>query len=189
MSDATNAGVLTLYVPRDAAAIAVGADEVAAALASAAQRSGRAFRLVRNGSRGMHWLEPLVEVETAEGRVGFGGVTVEDVASVMAAILGGGAHKLGVGLVEEIPFLARQQRLTFKRCGITDPLSIEDYRAHGGYVGLAKALEIGGEETIAQVLKSGLRGRGGAGFPTGIKWRGAAMAKADQRYVVCNADE
>ena len=189
MSDVTSGDILTLYVPRDAAALAVGADEVAAAIASAAQRSGRPFRLVRNGSRGMHWLEPLVEVATPEGRVGYGGVTVEDVPSLMAAILGGDAHMLGVGLVEEIPFLARQQRLTFKRCGITDPLSIEDYRAHGGYVGLARALEIGGEETIAQVLKSGLRGRGGAGFPTGIKWRGAAMAKADQRYVVCNADE
>ncbi len=192
MSDAQDvpaADPLTIYVPRDSAALAVGADEVAAALASGLQRAGRAFRLVRNGSRGMHWLEPLVEVATTEGRVGYGSVTVEDVASVVAAVLGGGAHKLCVGPVERIPFLARQQRLTFARCGITDPLSLADYREHGGYKGLARSLEIGADDTIAEVLKSGLRGRGGAGFPTGIKWRGAAMAQASQRYVVCNADE
>ncbi len=177
-----------LYVPRDAAARAVGADKVAAALLDAARRAGRAVEIVRTGSRGLFWLEPLVEIDTPAGRVGFGPVTPKDAADLLA---GGFAasHPLCVGRAEEIPFLKCQTRITFARCGITDPLSLADYRAHGGLRGLARAHHLGEAKTLEVVTKSGLRGRGGAGFPTGIKWKTVADAEADRKYIVCNADE
>ena len=131
---------VTLYVPRDAAAIAVGADDVAAAIAREAQARGGAVRIVRNGTRGMVWLEPLVEVTTPEGRVAYGPVAADDVPGLFdAGFLTGGDHALCHGLTEEITFFKRQTRLTFARCGITDPLSISDYEAHGGLAGLRKA--------------------------------------------------
>jgi formate dehydrogenase iron-sulfur subunit len=177
-----------VYIPCDAAARAVGADKAAAALLDAAQRSGIALEIVRTGSRGLFWLEPLVEVDTPAGRIGFGPVTPKEIAGLLA---GGFAasHPLCVGRPEEIPFLKRQTRITFARCGITDPLSLADYRAHGGLRGLARAHHLGAARTLEEVTKSGLRGRGGAGFPTGIKWKTVADAVADRKYIVCNADE
>jgi formate dehydrogenase iron-sulfur subunit len=179
-----------IYIPADAAAVAVGADEVAAALKAAAKKHSHDLEIVRTGSRGLHWLEPLVEVATAKGRVGYGPVTVADVESVLAAAVGeGGDHKLRQGIVDEIPWLKRQTRLTFERCGIVDPRSLKDYRAHSGYKGLERALKIGSEAIIEDVTQSGLRGRGGAGFPTGIKWKTVAQTISPQKYIVCNADE
>jgi formate dehydrogenase iron-sulfur subunit len=160
-----------IFVPGDAAAVAVGADEVAAAVGD---------DVVRNGSRGMFELEPLLEVETPEGRIGYARVTAGDVPGL------GPDHPKCVGLVDELPFLKRQTRLTFARCGITDPQSIEDY---GGFKGLERARALGPAATVEEVFDSGLRGRGGAGFPAGIKWRTAAAAPAAQKYIVCNADE
>jgi formate dehydrogenase iron-sulfur subunit len=180
---------LRIYVPGDAAAIACGADDIAAAIAAAAGERKRAVTVVRNGSRGMHWLEPLLEVETDTGRIAYGPVAVADVDSVLdAMIAGGGDHPLRIGSPGEHPFLKKQTRLTFARCGIVDPRSLDDYKAHDGYKGLAKALAnpVG---IIDEVTQSGLRGRGGAGFPTGIKWKTVADAKADRKYIVCNADE
>jgi len=172
-----------IFVPKDAAALALGADAVAAALAQYGT-------VVRTGSRGMAWLEPMVEVETPEGRIAYGPVAASDVPGLLAAgFLTGGAHLLRIGRPEDHPFLARQTRLTFARCGIVDPLSLEDYRAHGGLAGLEKARAIGPAATIDTVLKSGLRGRGGAGFPAGIKWKTTADAAGGQKYIVCNADE
>ena len=151
---------------------------------------GAQIEIIRTGSRGMIFLEPLVEVETAAGRVGYGPVKASDVASLFdAGFLSGGAHALGIGKTDEHPFFVRQNRLTFARCGIIDPVSLEDYAAFGGWRGLKRAIEIGPAATIAEVTKSGLRGRGGAGFPTGIKWKTVADAPADRRYIVCNADE
>jgi formate dehydrogenase iron-sulfur subunit len=178
-----------IFVPRDAAARAVGADKVAAAIAEATKRKGLDVEIVRNGSRGLFWLEPLVEVETPDGRIGFGPVAVKDVASLFADGLTAAGHPLCVGRPEEIPFLKRQTRITFARCGIVDPLSLADYRAHGGWRGLERAKSLGPEATVAEVTKSGLRGRGGAGFPTGIKWKTVADTAADRKYIVCNADE
>ncbi|MPZ98665.1 MAG: formate dehydrogenase [Dehalococcoidia bacterium] len=179
-----------IYVPRDAAALSVGADDVATRIAAEAAARGDDIAIVRNGSRGMCWLEPLVEVETAEGRVAYGPVSVDDVARLFdAGILEGGADTLYLGPTEAIPYFARQQRLTFARCGVVDPLSIEDYRAHGGYEGLQRALSMAREEIVAEVTDSGLRGRGGAGFPTGIKWQTVLDAPAEPKYIVCNADE
>jgi formate dehydrogenase iron-sulfur subunit len=173
-----------IYVPRDAAALALGADAVAAALADAD------VQIVRTGSRGLFWLEPMVEVATAGGRVAYGPVRATDVPALLAAgMLRGGDHALRLGRPEKLPFLAKQTRVTFARCGVIDPLSIEDYRAHGGGVGLAKARELGPAVTIAEVTESGLRGRGGAGFPTGIKWKTTADAPGERKYIVCNADE
>jgi formate dehydrogenase iron-sulfur subunit len=168
---------MRIFVSGDAAALAVGADAVAAAVAG---------NVIRNGSRGMCELEPLLEIETPEGRVGYARVTPEDVPEILRLQA---AHPKCVGLVDDLPFLKRQTRLTFARCGITDPQSMADYEAHGGLKGLERAIEMGPEATVEEVFQSGLRGRGGAGFPAGIKWRTAAAAVADQKYIVCNADE
>jgi len=180
---------LRIYVPGDAAAAACGADEIAVAIAALAAKRKISVEIVRNGSRGMHWLEPMLEAATEGGRIAYGPVKLADVESVFEAMVaGGGEHKLRVGVPEEHPFLKRQTRLTFARCGIVDPRSLEDYEAHDGYKGLAKAVANHGG-IVEEVIQSGLRGRGGAGFPTGIKWKTVAETKADRKYIVCNADE
>ena len=179
-----------VYVPGDAGATSVGADEVARAIAQEASRRGLALDLVRNGSRGAYWLEPLVEVETAGGRTAYGPVAGADVAGLFAAdFLKGGQHALSLGPTERIPWLAGQQRLTFERVGIVDPASVADYVKHGGYQGLARALSMSGAAVVQAITASGLRGRGGAAFPTGIKWKTVLDQNAAQKYVTCNADE
>lgn len=182
--------VTTLYVPQDAAALAVGADEVADALAEEANRRGLSVRIVRNGSRGLFWLEPLVEVLTGEGRVAYGPVSPGQVPELLdAGLLQGGPHALRQGLTEAIPYLARQERLCFARVGVIAPLSLSDYEAHGGWVGLDRALQLEREALVQELIDSGLRGRGGAAFPTGIKWRTVLEAQSERKFVVCNADE
>jgi formate dehydrogenase iron-sulfur subunit len=179
-----------LYLPQDAAALALGADRIVRRLQDEATRRGLTIEIVRTGSRGAIWLEPLLEVETPAGRIGYGPVKPGDVAGLLdAGLLDGGAHALRIGRPEEHPWFAGQTRLTFARCGIVDPVSVESYRAHGGYAGLARAIELGGVGTVDEIKLSGLRGRGGAGFPTGIKWNTVCLAPADQKYIVCNADE
>jgi len=163
--------------------LALGADDVARALATHAN-------VVRTGSRGLFWLEPMIEVETPSGRVAYGPVAAADIPGLLAAgLLTGAAHPSRLGRPEDLPFLTRQTRLTFDRCGVVDPLSLEDYRAHGGLTGLERARAIGPAATIETVTKSGLRGRGGAGFPAGIKWKTAADTISDRKFIVCNADE
>jgi formate dehydrogenase iron-sulfur subunit len=178
-----------IFIPRDAGAVAVGADEVALALEQAAAGRGVFVDIVRTGSRGMYWLEPMVEVATARGRVAFGPLTPADAASVLDAMVADGPHPLQLGVAEEIPWQRRQTRVTFARCGVVDPRSIDDYRAHDGYKGLERALALGSDGILADVTTSGLRGRGGAGFPTGIKWKTVAQTASDRKYIVCNADE
>ncbi|OCC02275.1 formate dehydrogenase [Labrys sp. WJW] len=180
---------MRIYVPRDAAAVACGADELAAALKVAAIARKLDLEIIRNGSRGMAWLDPLVELVTPEGRIGYGPAEPEDADSLIAAFAGDGTHKLRVGKPEELPFLKRQTRLTFARVGIVDPRDLDDYKAHGGLKGLEKAIAIGPSAIVDEVTKSGLRGRGGAGFPTGIKWKTVADTAGVQKYIVCNADE
>ncbi len=181
---------MRIFVSRDASAVAVGADDVALALEHAAEMRGVTIEIVRTGSRGLCWLEPMIEVATALGRVAFGPVTEADAGSVLTAMVADAAHPLRLGVADEIPWLKRQTRLTFARCGVIDPQrSVEDFRAHGGYEGLERALALGSDEILADVTASGLRGRGGAGFPTGIKWKTVAQTAADQKYIVCNADE
>jgi formate dehydrogenase iron-sulfur subunit len=181
---------VTVYVPRDSVATSVGADEVADALVRAAATQRRPIRLVRNGSRGMLWLEPLVEVATPHGRIGYGPVAPSEVDQLVAAGLFEGADLPSrVGVVEELPWLATQNRVTFARVGVTDPLSPDDYLRHGGLVGLARALEMSPAEVIAEVTESGLRGRGGAGFPAGIKWKTVLDCDDELKFVCCNADE
>jgi len=175
---------ITIYVPRDAAALAMGADAIAAAIESTACTRGAEVKIVRNGSRGLLWLEPLVEVQTQAGRIAYGPVTLEDVPSLFASgFLQGEAHALRLGAVEELAHFKRQERLTFARCGLGDPL------APVPWAGLKKALEAAPQAIVQQVLDSGLRGRGGAAFPAGIKWRTVAQTPSAQKYVVCNADE
>ncbi len=181
---------VTVYVPRDSSALALGANEVAKAIVRQAEARGIELRLVRNGSRGMFWLEPLVEVATVRGRVAYGPVVVEDVPGLFDAGFASGApHALLRGVTDEIAFLKNQERLTFARVGITDPVSLDDYLAHDGFAGLRRALCMAPAQVVQEVLDSGLRGRGGAAFPTGVKWKTVLEAPAPQKYVVCNADE
>jgi len=181
---------IRIFIPADAAAIAAGAERVVAAISKEAAQRNQDITVVRNGSRGLLWLEPLIEVQTENGRVAYGPVKASDVPSLFDAnFLQGGQHALAHGLTEDIPFLKKQERLTFARVGITDPLSITDYMAHGGFAGLKKALTMAPADIVQEVTDSGLRGRGGAAFPTGIKWKTVLGTPGQQKYVVCNADE
>ncbi len=181
-----------VFVPRDSGALSMGADDVARAIAAfvPADLTRSAPRVIRNGSRGLYWLEPLVEVETARGRIAYGPVQPSDVESLFAAdFLSGGAHPLRLGPTEEIPYLENQERLTCARVGVIDPVSIDDYIAHGGFEGLRRAQTLSPAEIVKEVTDSGLRGRGGAAFPTGIKWRTVLDQPVGQKYITCNADE
>ncbi|HEY8159412.1 MAG TPA: NADH-quinone oxidoreductase subunit NuoF [Methylobacter sp.] len=181
---------ITIYVPCDSSAVSLGADRVTAAIAQEAAKRGLDINLIRNGSRGMYWLEPLVEVETAKGRVAYGPVQPVDVSGLFDAdFTQGGAHTLSLGLTEELDYFKKQQRLTFARIGKTDPLSLTDYVENGGYRGLKNALAMSQEEIVQAVTDSGLRGRGGAAFPTGIKWKTVLNTASLQKYIICNADE
>lgn len=181
---------ISVYVPCDSSALSLGAESVAKAILAEAEKRGVQVNLIRNGSRGMFWLEPLVEVQTSQGRVAYGPVKSKDVAGLFESnFLLGASHHLALGLTEEIPYLKNQERLTFARVGITDPVSIDDYIAHDGYKGLKNALVTLPAQAVQSLIDSGLRGRGGAAFPAGIKWKTVLETKADQKYVVCNADE
>ena len=182
--------VTRIYVPRETAAVSVGADEVALEIAREAKRTGVRVQLIRNGSWGASWLEPLVEVEVDGARIAYGNVTAADVPGLFAAdFVQGGEHERRLGPINEIPYLINQDRWTFWRCGLVEPLSLEDFRKHQGFNALEKALADGPAAVLDAVTASGLRGRGGAGFPTGIKWRTVADTEVDQKYIACNADE
>jgi formate dehydrogenase iron-sulfur subunit len=173
-----------IYIPNDSAAISIGADQVAALIAQEAVKRSLDVTIIRNGTRGALWLETLVEVVTPQGRTAYGPVQPSDVSSLFDAdFLSGGTHPLSLGLTEEIAWFAGQDRVTYKRVGIIDPLSLKDYESLGGLVGLRKAIAQSGPEIVAEVTASGLRGRGGAGFPAGIKWKTVLDAQADQKYV------
>ena len=177
---------MKIYLPLDSAAVALGADEIAHAIEKHAHAKGVAVTLVRNGSRGMVWLEPMIEVEGPKGRLAFGPMTLADVPALFGDL---SAHPKALGLTEDLPWLKAQTRLTFARVGVIDPLSLDDYKAQGGLSGLTRALTMDKSAIVAEVTASGLRGRGGAGFPTGIKWKTVSEAVADRKYIVCNADE
>jgi formate dehydrogenase iron-sulfur subunit len=189
----TTGQTIKVFIPRDTTTLALGGDKVARLISEAAQAdsSSANIEIVRNGSRGLFWLEPMVEVETSAGRVAYGPVNASDVEGLVAAGLFAGdqSHKLSLGQPEEIPYLKKQQRLTFARAGVTDPVSVSDYQAHDGFKGLLKALAVTEQEIVDEVKASGLRGRGGAAFPTGIKWQTVLDCQGAQKYIVCNADE
>jgi formate dehydrogenase iron-sulfur subunit len=179
-----------IFISIDTSSVSIGATSINLGINQELRFRGLDASITRTGSRGLFWLEPMVEVETSAGRVAYGPVTMDDIPSLFeAGFLEGKPHPLCLGLTEEIPYLKRQQRLTFARCGITDPLSIEDYRAHGGFRGLERAQEMEPAAIVEELIASGLRGRGGAGFPTGIKWRTVLQAPGPVKYIVCNADE
>ncbi|MBM3396913.1 MAG: formate dehydrogenase, partial [Betaproteobacteria bacterium] len=179
-----------VYVPQDTSALSLGAHAVAQRVAAEAARLGQEVQVVRNGSRGLFWLEPLVEVETPAGRMAYGPVSPADVASLFeAGWLTGGKHALSLGPTEAIPYLKRQERLCFARVGVIDPLNLDAYEALGGLRGLRNSAGMAGAKVVEDVVESGLRGRGGAAFPTGIKWRTVLQASGSVKYIVCNADE
>lgn len=179
-----------VFIPRDFSAQALGAERVVKAMEKAASEHKADIEIVRNGSRGLYWLEPMVEVECNGRRLAYGPVTPKDVPALFDAdFLNGGQHALALGEPEQIPYLKNQERLTSARIGITDPLSIEDYEAHEGFRGLRNALAMQPDAIVKEVTESGLRGRGGAAFPTGIKWQTVHDTPGEQKYIVCNADE
>ena len=181
---------VTIYVPCDSSAVSLGADRVAKAILQEANTRGIAIELIRNGSRGMYWLEPLVEVATSAGRIAYGPVQLGDIASLFDAdFTQGGTHALCLGLTEDIDYFKKQQRLTFARIGKTDPISLTDYINNEGYRGLKNALAMTQADIVKEVTDSGLRGRGGAAFPTGIKWNTVLNTASLQKYIICNADE
>jgi formate dehydrogenase iron-sulfur subunit len=187
MNDKT---LIRVFVPSDTAARSLGADQVAGLIAAESETRGVGIELIRNGSRGLYWLEPMVEVEVDGVRLAYGPIEPGDVPGLFeAGFLNGEPHAKALGPTEELAYLKAQSRLTMARVGIVDPLSLEDYRAHGGYRGLANAVQLSGPDIVAAVTESGLRGRGGAAFPTGIKWKTVLEAEGAQKYVVCNADE
>ena len=134
----------------------------------------------------MLWLEPLVELDSPSGRIGFGPLTHADADEVLAL---GAEHPAYLGVLDSHPWLARQTRLTTARLGLVDPASPEDYARLCGGAGLRRALTLPPAQVLDEVVASGLRGRGGAGFPTGVKWRTVAATAADVRFVCANADE
>jgi formate dehydrogenase iron-sulfur subunit len=181
---------INIYVSADSSAVSLGANQTAKAIVSEAQTRNIDINLIRNGSRGMYWLEPLVEVEVNGERIAYGPVSAKEVASLFdAGFLYGRQHSAYLGATAEIPYLQKQQRLTFARVGITDPVSLDDYLAHDGYNGLKNALALAPADIVKHVTDSGLRGRGGAAFPTGIKWNTVLNTPSEQKYIICNADE
>ncbi len=179
-----------VYVPGDSSAVSVGANAVARAIEEEARRRALPLQITRNGSRGAYAFEPMVETASHAGRIAYGPVVPDDVAGLFdAAFLEGGAHRLRLGAVEKIPFLAAQNRVIFARAGELDPLSFEDYRARGGFRALERSRELGAARVVETIRKSGLRGRGGAGFPAGVKWETVSANAAERKYIVCNADE
>ena len=184
------ANSINVFVPRETSAVSLGANEIGDRILSLAVNNKTDITLIRNGSWGMCWLEPLIEVEVNGERIAYGPICIEDVADLFKAdFLKGGDHKLKLGKVSDIPYLKNQDRWTFKRCGLIDPVSIHDYCSNGGFDGFTVATKMSAAKIIEEIKKSGLRGRGGAGFPTGIKWQTVANASGDQKYIACNADE
>lgn len=182
--------MITIYVPQDSTSLSLGANRVAEKISAEAKKRNIEINLKRNGSRGLFWLEPMIEVEVNKKRIAYGPVMPEDVEGLFdAEFFLGKTHQKSLGVTEEIAWLKNQERLTFKRVGITEPLSVEDYEKYDGFSGLRKAINLKPQEIVNAVTESGLRGRGGAAFPTGIKWQTVLDTKADQKYIVCNADE
>ena len=182
--------VTQIFISCDSAAVALGADVIVEKINAESKSRGIDVKVNRNSTRGMFWLEPLVEVQTSSGRVAYGPIQSADVSDLFdCGFLEGHSHIKYLGLTEQIPYLAKQQRLTFSRMGVTKPLSILDYKSHGGFLGLKKALQNGAEFILKELLDSGLRGRGGAAFPAGVKWKTVQQTEGEQKFVVCNADE
>lgn len=178
------------FVPGDTTAAAVGADAVADALAQALRQRGDGEQLVRNGSRGAFWLEPLLEIEQDGERAGFGPVAAADVPALLALARDAWPqHPRYLGPVDALPWFTAQTRLTFGRAGLDDPLCLDSYLSRHGFEALDHALHLPPGDIVDEVTRSGLRGRGGAAFPAGIKWRTVLETPAAQKYVVCNADE
>ena len=179
-----------IFIPGDSSSLSLGADKVYQEILNESKKRNIDVEIIRNGSRGLFWLEPMVEVETLKGRVAYGPVTISDINSLFdSEFFLGNKHKLFLGITEEIKWLKNQERLTYARVGITDPLNIEDYEKLDGFKGLKNALKLSPEKIVKEIADSGLRGRGGAAFPTGIKWKTVLDTPSEKKYIVCNADE
>lgn len=181
---------ISIYIPQESTALALGADEIATKITEEATKRGLDIAITRNGSRGMLWAEPLLEVDVEGIRHGYANIDPDNVTSLFDAnFLTGGIHPSSLGPVEEVDYLKNQDRVIFARAGLDDPTDINAYQTRDGFSALKKALEMSASDITEEVFASGLRGRGGAGFPTGIKWRTVMAAQADEKHIVANADE
>ena len=181
---------MKIYISADTTSVSLGADDVAVAIQERLKNNQSNSTIVRNGSWGLFWLEPMIEVEIDNERHAYGPVSCEDIPTLFdLGFPKAFDHPLYLGKIASLPAIQKQTRMTFARCGLIDPASLDDYSSYQGFVGLKKALSLSSTEIIDQIEKSNLRGRGGAGFPTGIKWRTVNNTKSDKKYIVCNADE
>jgi NADH-quinone oxidoreductase subunit F len=180
--------------------LSAGAKQVYEKLEAILETNPGAFELSGTGCIGMCYREPLIEIRSGGERTIYGGVTEELAEEIFNSHVKGGKileEHVALGVAEEkigsgseIEFQDQQEKIVLRNCGTIDPESIVEYEKAGGYAGVKKALlEMTPEGIVDEMKASGLRGRGGAGFPTGLKWSFAAGYEADQKYVVCNADE
>jgi formate dehydrogenase iron-sulfur subunit len=175
---------MIIYIPCDSSSISVGAENIKNIISDHLPEA----KIKRTGSYGLYWLEPMIEVEKDNRRIAYGPLDNNSIIELIKCDFSE-QHSLCLGPTHSIDKLKLQNRLTFKNCGIIDPLSLDDYKKQGGLQGLEKALKLSPEEITDIVIKSGLRGRGGAAFPTGIKWKTTLSETSEEKYIVCNADE
>jgi NADH-quinone oxidoreductase subunit F len=186
---------ITVKVGLASCGVAAGAMDVYRTLEEHLAASPKPVKLMRTACIGMCFEEPVVEFNgSALGQMHIGKADPESIIKILDDYIAGNPPDTNVILAEKLPgrhneLLANQQRIVLRNCGVIDPKSLADYEALGGYTALRKALAMDKEAIIAEVKASGLRGRGGAGFSTGLKWSFAAKAKSDKKFVVCNADE
>ena len=175
--------------------VAAGAKEVYLALEQYLKEKNKPVTLKKTACIGMCFEEPIVQFEGSElGSIHIGKANPETITQILEDYIAGKAPAENIILAEKISgkhnaLLANQQRIVLRNCGIIDPECIEDYEARDGYKALQKALQMEKTAIIEEIKKSGLRGRGGAGFPTGLKWQFCASENSDKKYVICNADE
>ncbi len=188
---------------------AAGAGDVLSAVERTLERISPHARILKVGCIGMCYLEPLMAVrKPGKPFIYYGNLTPKKAEQVLSSYVGdddpqtksavctlsegstnGNGTVDGIPPFSDLPMIRPQVRIALRNCGLIDPENIDEYVARGGYAGLHRALSMDPEEVIEEVKRSGLRGRGGAGFPTGVKWGFARKSPGKDKYIICNADE